>query len=141
MSVSKIHSAQPDLLKTSIITIETDISRGLNAFTIVGLPSKAVDEAKDRVASAIKNSGWKSPKNRNEKVVISLAPADVKKNGTGFDLGIALAYLLAAEEIKFDPDNKLFIGELSLDGTVKPIKGVLPMIQLAKEKKFTECFA
>lgn len=138
--VSKIYSAQPDLLKASIVTIEVDLSKGLHSFSIVGLAGKAVDESKDRISAAIKNSGWKSPKNKNQKVVISLAPADLKKDSTGFDLGMALAYLLAAEEIKFDPKNKLFIGELSLDGHVEAVKGVLPMIIEAKRKGYTECF-
>lgn len=140
MAISKVYSAQPDLLKASIVTIEVDLSKGLHAFSIVGLASKAVDEAKDRMSAGIKNSGWKSPKAKNQKVVISLAPADVKKDSTGFDLGMALAYLMASEEIRFDAKNKLFIGELSLDGTVVPVKGVLPMIIEAKRKGFTECF-
>src|SRR5258708_5803050 len=120
--VSKVYSAQPDLLKASIVTIEVDLSKGLHAFSIVGLAGKAVDEAKDRISSAIKNSGWKSPKAKNQKLVISLAAADLKKDSTGFDLGMALAYLSAAEEIKFDPAKKLFIGELSLAGNVEAVK-------------------
>src|SRR5579884_3075993 len=106
MSVSKIYSAQPDLLSASIVTIESDLSKGLYAFNIVGLASKAVDEAKDRISAAIKNSGWKSPKQSNQKIVISLAPADVKKEGGGFDLPMALSYLVAADHIDFDPANK-----------------------------------
>jgi magnesium chelatase family protein len=140
MAISKVYSAQPDLLKASIVTIEVDLSKGLHAFSIVGLASKAVDEAKDRMSAGIKNSGWKSPKAKNQKVVISLAPADVKKDSTGFDLGMALAYLSASGEIKFDIKNKLFIGELSLDGHVEAVKGVLPMIIEAKRKGFEECF-
>jgi magnesium chelatase family protein len=140
MSVAKIYSAQPHLLTASIITIEVDLSKGLHAFTIVGLAGKAVDEAKDRISAAIKNSGWKSPKAKNQKVVISLAPADIRKDGTGFDLAMALSYLVAAEEIRFDAKNKLFIGELSLDGHVEATKGVLPMIIEAKRRGFTECF-
>ena len=140
MSVAKIYSAQPHLLTASIITIEVDLSKGLHAFTIVGLAGKAVDEARDRISAAIKNSGWKSPKAKNQKVVISLAPADIRKDGTGFDLAMALSYLVAAEEIRIDNKKKLFIGELSLDGHVESIKGVLPMIIEAKRKGFTECF-
>jgi len=74
MAVSKIYSAQATLLSAQIIDLEVDLSRGLHSFSIVGLGDKSVDEAKDRVSSAIKNSGWKSPKNKNRKVVVSLAP-------------------------------------------------------------------
>ena len=140
MSVSKIYSAQATLLSAQIIDIEVDLSRGLHSFSIVGLADKSVDESKDRVSAAIKNSGWKSPKNKNQKVVISLAPADVKKEGPLFDLPIALGYLLAAEEIEADVEKRLFIGELSLDGTLRAIKGALPITQMAKKKGFTEIF-
>lgn len=140
MSVSKIYSAQATLLSAQIIDIEVDLSRGLHSFSIVGLADKSVDESKDRVSAAIKNSGWKSPKNKNQKVVVSLAPADVKKEGPLFDLPIALGYLLAAEEIEADVEKRLFIGELSLDGTLRAIKGALPITQMAKKKGFTEIF-
>jgi magnesium chelatase family protein len=138
--VSKIYTAQTNFLGATIVTIEVDLSKGLHSFSIVGLPSKAVDEAKDRISSAIKNSGWKSPKAKNQKIVISLAPADIKKDGTGFDLAMALAYLSASEEIKFNPKERIFLGELSLDGTLRPIPGVLPMVREAKARKFKECF-
>ncbi len=140
MSVSKIYSAQATLLKAQIIDIEVDLSRGLHSFSIVGLADKSVDESKDRVSAAIKNSGWKSPKNKNQKVVVSLAPADVKKEGPIFDLPIALAYLSASEEIEFESKNRLFIGELSLDGKLRPVKGVLPIAQKAKIDGFKEIF-
>jgi magnesium chelatase family protein len=140
MAISKVYSAQTTLLKASIITIEVDLSKGLHTFSIVGLAGKAVDEAKDRVSSAIKNSGYKSPKNKNQKVVVSLAPADLKKEGPSFDLAIALGYLQASEDIKFDSKNKIFIGELSLDGTVHAVKGVLPMVICAKKEGFSEIY-
>ncbi|MFZ2621205.1 MAG: YifB family Mg chelatase-like AAA ATPase [Minisyncoccia bacterium] len=138
--VAKIFSAQATLLSAQIIDIEVDLSRGLHSFSIVGLADKSVDESKDRVGAAIKNSGWKSPKNKNQKVVVSLAPADVKKEGPIFDLPIALAYLIASEDIKADTKNKLFIGELSLDGELRPIKGALPIAQKAKKEGFKEIF-
>jgi hypothetical protein len=116
VSFSKVYSAQTQLLNVTEVSVETDISRGLHAFAIVGLPDKAVEEARDRVSAAIKNSGFTSPKSQNQKIVISLAPADVKKEGTHFDLAIALSYLLASEEISFNPEEKIFLGELSLDG-------------------------
>ena len=96
MSFSRVYSAQTHLLKGQIVTIETDISRGtLHAFSVVGLPDKAVDEAKDRVSSALKNSKFTAPKAMNQKIVISLSPADVKKEGSFFDVAMALGYLLA----------------------------------------------
>ncbi|MCX6754968.1 MAG: YifB family Mg chelatase-like AAA ATPase [Candidatus Nomurabacteria bacterium] len=140
MSFAKVYSAQINLLTGTIVTIETDLSRGLNAFTIVGLPDKAVDEARDRVGSALKNSGYESPKSKNQKTVVSLAPADLKKEGPYFDLGIAVAYLLATNEIKFNPENKIFLGELSLNGDLKSIRGVLPLVQEAKHQGFEEIY-
>ncbi len=140
MAVSKIYSAQATLLSAQIIDLEVDLSRGLHSFSIVGLGDKSVDEAKDRVSSAIKNSGWKSPKNKNQKVVVSLAPADVKKEGPIFDLPIALAYLVASEDVKAETEGRLFIGELSLDGKLRPVKGVLPITQKALREGFTEIF-
>lgn len=138
--VAKIYSAQATLLSAQIIDLEVDLSRGLHSFSIVGLGDKSVDEAKDRVSSAIKNSGWKSPKNKNQKVVVALAPADVKKEGPIFDLPIAIAYLIASDEIKADTEKRLFIGELSLDGKLRPVKGVLPITQKAKKEGFKEIF-
>lgn len=138
--VAKIFSAQATLLSAQLIELEVDLSRGLHSFSIVGLGDKSVDEAKDRVSSAIKNSGWKSPKNKNQKIVVSLAPADIKKEGPIFDLPIALAYLIASDEIKAETEKRLFIGELSLDGKLRPVKGVLPITQKAKKEGFTEIF-
>ncbi len=135
MQYAKVYGAQTSLLSPYIVSIETDLSRGLHAFTIVGLPDKAVEESRDRVASAIKHAGFESPKSRNQKIVISLAPADLKKEGPMFDLPIALSYLLAAGDIKFDPEPYLFIGELSLDGRVQPVRGILPLVAEAKRKK------
>src|SRR3989344_4974052 len=140
MAVSKIYSAQATLLSAQIIDIEVDLSRGFHSFSVVGLADKSVDESKDRVSAAIKNSGWKSPKNKNQKVVVSLAPADVKKEGPLFDLPIALGYLLASEDIKAETKNRIFIGELSLDGELRGIKGALPITQKAKKEGFTEIF-
>ena len=140
MSFAKVQSAQTYLLNTHIIDVEVDLSRGLHAFSIVGLPDKAVEEAKDRVSSAIKNSGFSSPKSKNQKVVVSLAPADLKKEGPSFDLPIALSYLLSAEEISFDPRAKIFLGELSLDGSLRPVTGVLPLVREAVRKKFEEVY-
>jgi magnesium chelatase family protein len=140
MSFFKTYSAQASVLGAKIIDIEVDISKGLNAFTIVGLGDKSVEESKDRMSSAIKNSDFKSPKQSNQKVVISLAPADIKKEGPVFDLAMAITYLGANEDISFDPEHKLFLGELSLDGKLRKISGVLPAVAEAKKKGFTEIF-
>jgi len=140
MSFAKTFSAQTNLLTGKIIDVEVDISTGLNNFAIVGLGDKAVEESRDRVSAAIKNSGYSSPKQLNQKVVVSLAPADIKKEGPSFDLAIALGYLLAAGDIEFDSKEKIFLGELSLDGQLRVIQGVLPLITEAKKKGFTEVF-
>lgn len=140
MSFAKIYSAQANLIKATIISIEVDLSKGLHSFGIVGLPDKAVEESKDRLSAAIKNSGFSSPKSKNQKVVVSLAPADLKKEGPSFDVPMALAYLLASQDIKCNPEGKLFLGELSLDGQLRPVRGVLPLTKEAKEQGFTEIF-
>lgn len=140
MSFARVFSAQTQLLRGEIISVEVDIARGLHAFTVVGLPDKAVEESKDRVSSAIKNSGLPSPKSQNQKVVVSLSPADLKKEGPYFDLAIALAYLLSSETITFNPLKKIFLGELSLAGEVKPIRGALALVLEAKKRGFEEIF-
>lgn len=140
MSYAKVHSAQAFLLKPYIVDVEADLSRGLNSFSIVGLGDKAVEEAKDRISAAVKNSGFESPKSKNHKVVISLAPAEVRKEGSGLDVAIALSYLLANSDIAFDSKGKIFLGELSLDGSIRNIKGALAFARKAKESGFKEIF-
>ncbi len=140
MSFSRVYSAQASLLKGQIITIEVDLGKGLHSFSIVGLPDKAVEESRDRVGSAIKNSGLQSPKNKNQKIVVSLSPAEIKKEGPYFDLGIAMAYLLSSDDISFDPEKKLFLGELSLNGDLRKIRGALPLTQEAKRLGFEEIY-
>lgn len=138
MSIARVYTVQPEVLRGTVVTAEADISRGLHAFSIVGLAGKAVDEAKDRVGSAIKHSGYDSPKTKNQKVVISLSPADLKKEGPLFDLPIALAYLLASGDITNDGAHRAFIGELGLDGTLRPVRGVLNSVAAAKDAGFQE---
>ena len=140
MQFSKIFSAQTIGLTSHIIDVEVDLSKGLHAFSLVGLPSASVDESRDRVSAAIKNSGFTSPKQKNQKIVIALAPAELKKEGSHYDLAIALAYLQASGETTFNPDKKLFLGELSLDGTLRPIRGTLLFAQAALNAGFTEIF-
>ncbi|MDQ3076714.1 MAG: YifB family Mg chelatase-like AAA ATPase [bacterium] len=140
MSFSHVYSAQANLVRATIISVEVDLSKGLHAFSIVGLPDKAVEESRDRISAAIKNSGFASPKSKNQKVVISLAPADIKKEGPSFDVSMALAYLLASDEISFDCEEKLFLGELSLDGKIRAISGTLPLVREAQKRGFKEVF-
>lgn len=140
-TLATILSAQVVGLTTYTITIEVDIFNGFHTFSIVGLPAKAVEESRDRVSSAIKSAGYTSPKSEGQKkVVVSLAPADLKKEGTLFDLPIALGYLLAAGDISFDPTNKLFVGELSLSGALRPIKGALLLAQHARDEGVGELY-
>ncbi len=141
MSFSRVFSAQVNMLRGQIISIETDITQNaLNAFSIVGLADRAVEEAKDRVAAALKNSNFKSPKHINQKTVVSLAPAEAKKEGSFLDLAIALSYLLSSGDIYFEPKGKIFLGELSLNGELKAVRGILPIVQMAKEKGFREIY-
>lgn len=137
---ARVYGAQPSLPAAHLVSVESDLARGLHAFSIVGLPDKAVEEARDRVASAIKNSGLVSPKSTNKKIVISLAPAELKKEGSAFDLPVALSYLLASEDLAFDPEGKLFAGELALDGALRPIRGTLSIALIARQRGFTELF-
>jgi len=138
--LAKLHTIQILGIKSSIVDIEVDTSKGLHSFSIVGLADKAIEEARDRLGPAIKNSGFKPLTKGNKKVIVSLAPADIKKEGSHFDLGVALAYLLAEGEINFDSKGKIFLGELSLDGKLRPIKGALLLTQTAKENGFKEVY-
>ncbi len=139
MSV-KVHSIQTIGLGANIIDVEADISQGLHSFSVVGLPDKAVEESRDRISAAIKNSGLVSPQKKNQKVIISLAPADLKKEGPVFDLSISLAYLLASKQIFFDATDKVFLGELALDGSIRSVKGTLVSVGVAKKMGFKEIF-
>lgn len=134
MHYARVWGAQTVVLAPHLVSVETDLSRGLHTFTIVGLPDKAVEESRDRVAAAIKHAGFESPKSRNQKIIISLAPADLRKEGPMFDLPIALSYLLAAGDIVFDAEPYVFVGELSLDGSIRPVRGVLPLVAEAQRQ-------
>ncbi|MBU2577788.1 YifB family Mg chelatase-like AAA ATPase, partial [Patescibacteria group bacterium] len=135
---SKIFSAAVVGLDAQIIEVETDASYGLRHFEIVGLPDKSVEESRERVGAAIESSGFQSPHHQPVRVLVSLAPADLRKEGSLYDLPIALGYLLAAEKIQFDPSNKIFLGELALDGRLRPVKGVLSFALACKEKGLRE---
>lgn len=135
---SKVFSAAIVGLDAQIIEVEVDVSYGLRHFEIVGLPDKAVQEARERVGAAIESSGFQSPHHQPVRVLVSLAPADLKKEGSIYDLPIALGFLLAAKKIKFDPSKKIILGELALDGRLRPIKGVISFALTCREKNFPE---
>lgn len=136
--LAKITSGAIFGLKAVLIDVEVDVaSRGLPSFTIVGLPDKAVEESKERVRSAIRNSGANFP---ITKITVNLAPADMPKIGPAYDLPIALGILIASGQIFADVNDSLFFGELSLDGTLRHTNGILPMAALAREKKFGNIF-
>ncbi|MFC1966448.1 YifB family Mg chelatase-like AAA ATPase [Chloroflexota bacterium] len=120
-------------LEGAIVEVEADISPGLPSFTIVGLPDAAVQEARERVRAAIRNSGCTFPMRR---IVVNLAPADLKKAGPAYDLPIAIGILLSSEQVYADVSQTLLLGELSLDGSLRHTNGVLPMVALAHEQGF-----
>src|SRR5919198_1146395 len=118
-------------LDSALVEVEVDLSQGLPAFTIVGLPDTAVNEAKERVRAAIRNSGLHFPMRR---ITVNLAPADLRKEGPSYDLPMAVALLAASEQLALDPAQHLFLGELGLDGTLRHTTGILPMVALARER-------
>lgn len=120
-----------------ILEVEADVSSGLPSFDIVGLPDAAVKESRDRVRAAIKNSGFKFPVG---KITVNLAPADVKKEGSFYDLPIMLAVLAASGQIKLDAENSAYIGEMSLDGTLRKVNGILAMAIKAASNGITNLF-
>ncbi len=134
----KVFSAAINGLNAQIIEVETDVSFGLSKFEIVGLPDKTVEESKERVAAAIKNTGFRSPFQQSQKVLINLAPANLRKEGSLYDLPIALGYLFASKQIRFNPQEKIFCAELALNGQLRPIRGVLSLSLIAKEKGYKE---
>jgi len=140
-SLAKTYSAELEGINAKLIEVEVDINTGLHSFNIVGLPDKSLNEAKERVNSALKNSGIKPPNRENRKITVNLAPADLKKNGSHYDLAIALGYLLATKQIaEFDARYKIFLGELALDGRLRPVNGALNIAQMAVESGFRELF-
>ena len=129
--VNKVKTATVIGLKAYEVSVETDVQNGLPAFSVVGLPDVAISESRDRIRSAVKNSGFSFPKT---KIIINLAPADLKKVGTSFDLPMAVGILI--EEEVLEPDivkDYAFIGELSLNGDIRSVRGVLPLVIGLKE--------
>ncbi len=140
-NISRVYAAELDGIDAKLIEVETDINVGLHSFNIVGLADKALSEARERVSSALKNVGIKPPTKENRKIVVSLAPADIKKTGSQYDLPIALGYLLSSKQIKeFDTSDKIFVGELSLEGKLRPVNGALNIARLATKLKYQYVF-
>jgi len=137
MSLAKVFSASVLGLDAMPIEVEVDISNGLPSLTIVGLPDKAIDESKERVRSAIKNSGVVFPV---KKLTINLAPADLKKEGPAYDLPIAIGILIADEQIPKISEKVVFVGELALDGNLRHINGILPIVLMAKDMGFEKIY-
>ncbi len=137
---AKIFSAATIGLDGEVVEVEVDIlSKGLHNFTVVGLPDTAIKESRDRVSSALKNSGFRPP-HKCGRITVNLAPADLPKMSPIYDLPMALGFVLATQQALFNHKRKMFVGELSLDGYVRPIHGVLPIALLAKEKNFEELY-
>lgn len=137
---AKTFAAQPVGSGAEMVSVEADLTRGLHAFSIVGLADKAVEEARDRISAAIRHSGHKPPKQQNKRIVLSLSPADLKKEGSHYDLALALAYLIAAADLAPLTEEMLFAGELALDGTLRSVRGILPQVLAAKRRGITTIF-
>lgn len=136
--LAKIFSGATVGLESITVDVEVDVAdRGLPSFTIVGLPDKAVEEAKERVRSAIRNSGAHFP---DTKITVNLAPADLPKEGPAYDLPIAVGLLLASGQIQADLSDALLFGELSLDGSLRHTNGALSLVLLSQQKRFKRVF-
>ncbi|PKB70476.1 MAG: magnesium chelatase [SAR202 cluster bacterium Io17-Chloro-G6] len=120
-----------------VVQVEVDISAGLPAFNIVGLPDAAVQEAKERVRAAVRNSGCEFPLRR---ITVNLAPADLKKEGPAYDLPIAVCMLLSSGQVDSIPAGAVFLGELSLDGTLRHTKGILAMVSVARDQGYNSVY-
>jgi magnesium chelatase family protein len=139
--IGRLYSAALEGIDAKIIEVEADINVGLHSFNIVGLGDRSLSEAKERVNSALKNSGIKPPNRENRKITINLAPADIKKTGAHYDLAIALGYLLATKQIRnFECADKIFLGELALDGRLRPVSGALNIAEKAARDGFKYLF-
>ena len=135
--LSKVNSCAVIGLDCEPVEVELDITAGLGGITVVGLPDTAVQESKERVRSAIKNSGYQYPTTR---VTINLAPADIKKEGPSYDLPIAVGILTASEQVSADLNDSLFVGELALNGKLRHTNGMLPVAIYAKSKGYKKLY-
>jgi len=135
--LAKVKTAAVVGLDAQEVEVEVDISSGLPAVNIVGLPDTAVQEARERVRSAVRNSGCHFPMRR---ITVNLAPADLKKAGPAYDLPIAVGIILSSEQVSVDASQMLFLGELSLDGSLRHTHGIISMVGLAKDKGISTVF-
>ena len=135
--LAKVSSCAVVGLDGEVVQVEVDISSGLPAFAIVGLPDTAVQEAKERVRAAVRNSGHSFPMKR---ITVNLAPADLRKEGPAYDLPIAVGILMASGQVPASRDGSVFLGELSLDGKLRHTTGVLPMVALARSRGLRTVF-
>jgi len=135
---SKLYTAELDGITANIIEVETDVNVGIHNFTIVGLADKALSESKERVNIALKNSGFKPPNQENRRILINLAPADIQKAGSQYDLVIALGYLNATAQLKplIALDKTLIVGELALNGSLREMRGAISIATKAKAAGF-----
>ncbi|MCR5484170.1 MAG: YifB family Mg chelatase-like AAA ATPase [Clostridiales bacterium] len=124
-------------MESYMVDVESDISSGLPVFDIVGLPDKSVSESRNRVRSAIKNSGFDFPASR---ITVNLAPADIRKEGSVYDLPMLIAILISSRQLSCDVEGKAFIGEISLDGSLRHVNGALPMVITAMKSGVKEIF-
>ncbi|MEP6774871.1 MAG: magnesium chelatase domain-containing protein, partial [Chloroflexota bacterium] len=133
MALARVLSCAVVGLEGSLIEVEVDVSRaGMPSMAIVGLPDAAVNESKERVRSAIRNSGGTIP--QPSRIVVNLAPADLRKEGPAYDLPIALGIMLATDQIHGDISDTVFLGELGLDGAVRHTNGVLAMVAMSSQR-------
>lgn len=137
---ARVLAAQPVGSGAEIVMVEADMTRGLHSFSVVGLADKAVDEARDRVSAAVRHSGYKPPKQENKHIIVSLSPADLKKEGSHYDLALAIAYLIGAGNLEPLTGEPLFVGELALDGSLRAVRGVLPQALAAKRAGLREIY-
>ena len=129
----KTYGSAVNGINATIITIEVDVTRGIK-FMIVGLPDNAVRESQQRIESALRLNGYKWP---GYKIIVNMAPADIRKEGSAYDLPLAAAVLAASNQIRGEAlDKYVLMGELSLDGTLQPIKGVLPIAIKTRKENF-----
>ncbi|KPL13823.1 hypothetical protein AMJ74_04570, partial [candidate division WOR_3 bacterium SM1_77] len=131
--LSKVLSCATYGIEGYLVDVEVDLSTGLPGFTTVGLPDNAVKESKDRVFAAIKNAGFRFP---SKKITVNLAPADIKKEGSSFDLPIAVGILAASQSLRSaNLKRYTILGELSLDGSLRPVKGAISLSLATKQNK------
>ncbi|MCH7604832.1 ATP-binding protein [Patescibacteria group bacterium] len=135
---SKVYSAAIVGIEAEVVEIETEVSYGLRTFDIVGLPDQAISESKERIGVALKTAGYKSPRSQPVRVLVNLAPADIRKEGSLYDLPIALGFLIASKQLICNLERTLIFGELSLEGRVRPVKGALSFALLAQSKGYKE---